>query len=513
MIEKFGMLALMTILLVGIWLKYKFTYWQRRGLKVPPFSFYWKHMKAGLMLENAFADRDFNIYQEMKKMGVKHGGIYFVLTPFYVPMDLELIKKMLQNDFNHFVDRGMYMNENDPLSTHLFNLPGNKWKLLRKKLSPTFTPGKMKMMFERLIECTGGMQKVMDKQIGNPVEIKEILSRFTTDIIVSCAFGLNCNSLENPDNEFRTRGRTLFLGKSFLFNLKWGLSFAIPSIYKFFNTKIISEKVTEFFSGVVKDTVTYREKNNISRNDFLQLLIELKNRGQLLDDEKLVTEEISKEENKITLDEIIAQAFLFFDAGLETSATTGTYCLYELSLHEDMQNKVRKEINSVLQRYDGSLTYEALGEMVYLDQVVTETLRKYPPLPSLPRICTKDYKVPGTDLIIKKGIRVVIPVFGIHRDPDYYPDPEKFDPERFSEGNKNDVTYMPFGYGPRYCIGMRFGLLQTKVGLVALLKNYEFKVHPKTKEPLEFDPRIVNMSVKGELWLEHKKCNNSDIVF
>jgi cytochrome P450 family 6 len=83
-------------------------------------------------------------------------------------------------------------------------------------------------------------------------------------------------------------------------------------------------------------------------------------------------------------------------------------------------------------------------------------LRKYPPVPELNRICTKDYKVPGSNIVIKKDTKVWIPVLGLHRDPEFYPDPEKFDPERFSDDNKNQhrpYTFIPFGEGPRVCIG------------------------------------------------------------
>lgn len=87
---------------------------------------------------------------------------------------------------------------------------------------------------------------------------------------------------------------------------------------------------------------------------------------------------------------------------------------------------------------------------------LSETLRKYPPLPILNRICTKEYKVPGTDTVLEKGVRVMIPVMGIQRDPEYYPDPETFDPDRFSEENRKNIkpfTFIPFGDGPRVCIG------------------------------------------------------------
>jgi cytochrome P450 family 6 len=99
--------------------------------------------------------------------------------------------------------------------------------------------------------------------------------------------------------------------------------------------------------------------------------------------------------------------------------------------------------------------FDDLISLMMIDLYI-ETLRKYPPVPGLNRICTKDYKVPGSNIMIKKDTKVWIPVLGLQRDPEFYPDPEKFDPERFSEENKNErhpYTFIPFGEGPRVCIG------------------------------------------------------------
>nr|CAD7420880.1 unnamed protein product [Timema poppensis] len=126
-----------------------------------------------------------------------------------------------------------------------------------------------------------------------------------------------------------------------------------------------------------------------------------------------------------------------------------------------------------------------------MDAVVDETLRKYPPVGSLARFCTKDYKIPGTNINIDKETSVIIPVYAIHHDPRYYPEPEKFDPEWFSDENikiRPKFTYLPFVEGPRICIGLRFGLMQVKVGLTALLSKYKFSVNEKTSTPVTFNP-------------------------
>ncbi|KAK9884819.1 hypothetical protein WA026_009046 [Henosepilachna vigintioctopunctata] len=510
LLSTIGILVLTCVILTLLWMKKRSNYWKNKGVSTVSHSIIWGNMKDAIFQSNSLCERVVYYYQTFKSRGLKYGGIYFMWDPMFVPLDLGIIKSIMQTDFQHFVDRGIYYDEkNDPLSAHLFSLAGKKWKLLRHKLSPTFTSGKMKMMFDTLVDCTGGLYKVLDKDLDNAVDIKDVLGRFTTDIIGNCAFGIDCNSLENPDSEFRAKGKRLF-HRTLWENMSAFSTFMLPQISKIFKRKITPQEVNDFFLGVVRDNVAYREKNNIFRKDFMHLLIQLKNRGKLVDDEKLSVENISEEENKITLLEIAAQAFIFFEAGFETSSTTMTFCLYELAKQKNIQEKLRGEIKKVFAKHNNQLTYEAVMDMPYLEQTINETLRKYPPLVSLSRICTKEYQVPGTDLVLEEGVRVMIPVYGIHHDPDYYPDPEKFDPDRFSEENKQNIppfAFIPFGEGPRICIGARFGKMQTKVGLIALLLNYEFTVNEKTQEPLQYDPQSFTLSTKGDIWLNIKKVS------
>lgn len=158
---------------------------------------------------------------------------------------------------------------------------------------------------------------------------------------------------------------------------------------------------------------------------------------------------------------------------------------------------------------------------------ILESLRKYPPIPINSRECTKDYKVPNTDLILPKGLVVFISVQGVHYDPEYYPDPEKFDPTRFSPENMGKLpqfAFMPFGGGPRVClgeyssnnrsvllifyiVGQRFALIQTKVGLIALVRNFKFRINPKTELPVKLDPLKFFTGTVGGLWLDVEKIN------
>lgn len=132
-------------------------------------------------------------------------------------------------------------------------------------------------------------------------------------------------------------------------------------------------------------------------------------------------------------------------------------------------------------------------------------MRKYPAVDNLIRTAGKDYPVAGTNYIIEKGSFVFIPVYGIHHDPEIYPEPDKFDPERFNEENvqsRPNYTFLPFGEGPRACIGIRFGMMQTRVGIVTLLNNFRFSSTDQTPDKIEFLPSSPIVTAKGGVILK-----------
>ncbi|KAF7281449.1 hypothetical protein GWI33_004774 [Rhynchophorus ferrugineus] len=488
------MLLYVVLVLVAflVYVKFKQSYWKRRGLHQLEPEFFFGNAKKELLGKRSIFLLFRDIYEKAKVLKQDHVGIYFFLEPIYIPTNLTIIKQILIKDFQHFWGHGGFSHPNERLSMNLFNLEGDPWRHLRTKLTPTFTSGKMKMMFDTLVSKTDGLEKLIDGYITRkePVDIKEAAARFTTDIIASCAFGIETDAMENDRNDFRTYGRKVFKPTTF----KLFLSNTVPaSVLGPLGFKLFPRDVDAFFSETVLDTMQYREKYNIIRKDFMHLLLQLKN-----GDNK------SADTQSLTNNELIAQCFVFFLAGFETSSTTITFALLELSSNQEIQDKLRKEINEVLDRHDGKITYDAMMEMKYLDMVVNESLRKYPPVAILPRVCSKNYEVPGTKVTIEKGTKVQVPVWGIHMDPEYYPEPEKFNPEHFTpenKANRPEMAFLPFGEGPRMCIGLRFGVMQTKIGLISLLKNFKFTVNSKTHTPIQIEKVSFVLSVEGDVWL------------
>lgn len=518
------LLAVVLALAISFYLNI-YTYWSRRGVpRESPLPLV-GNMK-GIGSKYHFRDVNQRIYDQFKGK-VPFAGMHVFFKKTAMILDLDLVKQVLIKDFHYFQDRGVFNNtKDDPLTGHLFALEGDEWKSMRKMLSPVFTSGKIKHMSEIIVAVSHHLVDAVEKELktasleDGEVEIKDICARYTTDVIGSCAFGLECFSLKDPNSEFRNKGRMIF-EKPRHHQLIQAFIFTNAKLARKLRMKVLPDEVTEFFIATVKNTVDYRLKNNVKRNDFVDQLIELRAEDQ----EAAKKGKGIELSHGLTLEQMAAQAFVFFIAGFETSSSTMSFCLYELALQQDIQDRVREEINSVLGKVEGGeITYDALGEMTYLEQVIAgkqkneksiksvsnffyppETLRKHPILPHLVREINRNYQVPNTEFVIEKGNNILIPVHNIHHDPEIYPQPEKFDPSRFNRdevSSRHPMAYLPFGDGPRNCIGLRFGKIQSKIGLVALLRNFKFSPSKQTEIPLILSNKTFTLSTKNGIHLK-----------
>lgn len=370
---KLNALALLIgiLTLLYLYLKRTYSYWDRKGFKsLPDVNLLFGNFKATFMQKESVGLFFRRVYQSTNEPFL---GVYGVLRPILFVRDPELIRTILIKDFAHFSDRGVHSNNNyDPLTEHLFTMTGQKWRNLRGKLSPTFTSGKLKAMFSTFVNCGSTLQNYLENLIENDelLDVREIAARHSTNVIASVAFGIDVDTISNPNHEFRENGRKIF--ESTLLNgIRFFLKFIAPKLLVILRLKAVPMEVEKFIKKIVKENLEYREKNNVSRKDFFQLLIQLRNNGAVqLDDEWNTLIKADEKQKTMTLNEIAAQAFVFFSAGFETSSTTLSYCLYELAKNPEIQKRVHSEIDRVLKQHNGQLTYEAVTDMIYLEKCI-----------------------------------------------------------------------------------------------------------------------------------------------
>ncbi|XP_014207932.1 cytochrome P450 6A1-like [Copidosoma floridanum] len=481
-------LMLLSAVLVAIYVYLKFcvyNYWKKYNVphdnpSIPlgnvPVSYFFGRVHLAKIIKNSY----------VKFCRYPFHGMYFLHKPVLMINDPDLIQTILIKEFHKFADRGWFTDKRvDPMSANLFFQPYAKWRRLRTKFSPSFSPVKLRQIYPLLEEVSDSMIKACDDLLKKTdvVDVKDLFVRYTVDVISSTVYGFNCNSFENPDNQFRRYGiKALDFGRiSMLF------IFFIPEVLQSIILPAFGVNIREFFNKIFIESVTHRRKEKIERKDFMSLLMQLMDKGHIEDnDSSLSSDDKIEDVDPLSMEEAAAQAFVFFLGGFETPSAVSTNCLLELAMHPEVQQKLQQEIDTVLEKNPSGLTYDCISEMQYLDMVFNETLRKHPPGAFLNRICLEDFQIPGSDFTIPKGMRLLISLSGLHNDPEHYPNPSRFDPERFTKENvdsRSTCMHIGFGDGPRNCIAKSLGMLKSKQALVALLRNYTFRVCDKTNLP------------------------------
>lgn len=402
-------------------------------------------------------------------------GIFDFRVPQFMIRDPDVIKKIAVKDFDHFEDHRSFTDPTDKLwGNSLFFMQGQKWRDMRATLSPAFTGSKMRQMFELVSDCAINVVNhfSMKATAGEviDIEMKEFFSRYTTDTIASCAFGLKVNSFSNLENEFYVSGKKIMNFTGFAMMLRIFLLNKMPWFARLFKLQLSEMPTSKLLKSMILDAMNMRKSQNIYRPDMINIMMQvreggLKHQNKAKDERDgfATVEESDVGKASVTRkwndDEIVAQCFLFFVAGFDTTSTMLTLASYELIANPDIQQKLYEEILETNEEIDGKpITYDVLQKMKYMDQIICETLRKWPPAAQTDRLCVKDYVYDDGSykFNVEKNISMLIPILGLQRDERYFPNPLRFDPERFNDQNRGSIipgTYIPFGVGPRNCIG------------------------------------------------------------
>ncbi|CAH1399863.1 unnamed protein product [Nezara viridula] len=454
-------------------------YWKRKNVFSVPTEFLFGNVRLLLQQKITMYGMYRNFYQKYKEHKII--GFYSFYHPALLVTDPEIIKRILVTDFNSFSNSGSDMNKTlDPIfglnPFLLKSIP--EWKESRSVQAAHQTQVKLRELVPGFIKVADFMFDFIKNQKNQTIKVLDLATRIMVDFSVLSAFGLEPKSFTDPDFGFLKHA----CSEKVFASSRWNTIGSIfhPLLIRIFSLRFVTKEAEDFFLHISKTNLEHRLSAKITRNDLFDTIMksQKKNEGQ-------------NNKEKIQAEMVIAAncATFYMDATI-TSSSVLCFILLELASHQDIQEKLREEILSVGKKPE-DFDFEKINTMTYLQMVFDECMRLHPPVPSLSRTCTKDIVI--NDIKISKGTKVFISALALHQDPVYYPEPMKFDPERFSEVNKSSrvkYTYLPFGEGPRICVGFKYGTLVVKTATIFILLKYRILASNNAKgslhDPFEF---------------------------
>ncbi|KAK9508526.1 hypothetical protein O3M35_006066 [Rhynocoris fuscipes] len=494
-----SLLLIVSSLVTTVYLMWrrKVSYWKVRGVPSATPELPYGNIKDLLFMRKTLGQHYDQIYWQFKNE--PFCGIYQLWKPALLIRDPEMLKTVFVKEFSSFHDNHYFVNpEVEPiLGLNPFNTKGDNWWKARKILTPSVTPVKIKTMIPQMYDVCKEMIQYLQNTDEEYIEAHDMMGKYSTDIVGSCAYGIQSNSFKDANSVLRQVSKSMFDG-TYRGNIALLCALYAPKLGNIFRYKILTDEASEYFVGFVRATYKYRVENKVQRNDYLQSLINANE------------EAIAQNQMPIYNDvELAAHCMTFFLDGFETTAILLSFIAYELSLNEDVQNTLRdaiKEKGEKLEDFD----FDTVHDIEYLHMLVMEGLRKHPPGTTMARTCTKStlLKSGEKEVEVEEGVPVVLPMYSIHNDPQYFPNPDRFDPLRFTEENKNKrpmFAHFPFGGGPRTCPGQKFALTMIKLGIISLVLN--FKILPKeynSRGKVIYDPMntFFHTALNG-LWMKY----------
>ncbi|CAL1279535.1 unnamed protein product [Larinioides sclopetarius] len=382
-----------------------------------------------------------------------------------------ILKKTFMYDFlNYWFKEG------------LITSSGSKWHMRRKLLTPAFHFRILSDFQPVLDEQSRVLVKVLEENEGEEMDIVHPVTLCTLDIICETAMGIKVEAqrkntkyveaLKHLTGSTFERMQSPWYWNDFLFKISpFGRKyFKNVDIVHGFTRQVISEKKEELMkkksAEAPVDTGNEIEGTKRKKMALMDLLL----------DEHFKNSSISEEEIREEVD-----TFTF--EGHDTTSSGISWCLWMIGLHPWVQDKIQEELDSIFGEDNRDATMEDLKDMKYLECVIKESLRLYPPVPAIGRMLRNDLQI--GEYVLPKGSVCLILTYLLHRDPEFFPNPEKFDPDRFTPENsvgRHPFAYVPFSAGPRNCIGQRFALMEEKTIISSILRKYKIRsLDPRDK--------------------------------
>ncbi|XP_066257508.1 cytochrome P450 4g15-like isoform X1 [Euwallacea similis] len=406
---------------------------------------------------------------------------------------------------------------------------GQKWRAHRKLIAPTFHLNVLKSFIDLFNKNSKETVEKLRKEVGKEIDCHDYMSEATVEILLETAMGVSKKTQDQSGFDYamavmklcdilHIRQTKIWLYPDFIFNLTKISKYqkSLINVIHSLTRKVIQSKKAYFQEGIRGSTAEVPEelkvqnyenasssktttlegtsygqsvglKDDLDQDEdvgekkrmaFLDLLIEASQNGVVINDEEI----------KEQVDTIMFE-------GHDTTAAGSSFFLCQMAAHPDIQDKVMQELNEIFQGSDRPTTFADTLEMKYLERCLLETLRLFPPVPIIARQLQQEVKLGNgliylriinsitffhvasdSNLILPAGATIIVAQFGVHRLPQYYPEPNKFNPDNFlpeRAAARHYYSFIPFSAGPRSCVGRKYAMLKLKILLSTILRNYK----------------------------------------
>jgi len=370
----------------------------------------------------------------------------------------------------------------------LIRLDGEPWKQQRAALNPSFAHAHLKNVVGIFNQDAQKLVNAWAEKISTngTIDVQDWMTRFTLDIIGHAGFGYDFQALSDGKSKIHEQYLICvnFLMNPIRFMIPFINSIPIPYVQR----AVAAQKAVK---SLMRDIIEKkRASKDASRCDILDAMLHTQENNVDIDDEEdLDTYKHKKEIVHMNDKQLSDNLFVFFLAGHETSSTALTWVFYELAKNQDVQTKAREEVFKILGK-NKTPNWDDLNKLDYIHMILKEILRLWAPSIGIVKTTKNPTKILGYNIPV--GTFTLLSIFNVHRNPDVWPNPNKFDPERFTQDNsqnRHPYAWIPFSAGPKSCIGNKFALLEMKVLLASVLQKFKFTIDPNYK--VEFDKSIT----------------------
>ncbi|XP_042501196.1 cytochrome P450 CYP72A219-like [Macadamia integrifolia] len=456
---------------------------KEQGIKVTPYNLLLGNLKEIQMQFQEAQSKPMNLshdilphvvpfhLQTIQKLG-KNSAFWFGTSPRLYIMDPNLIRDIMSNKFGHFGKNRIF-----PLAQFfiggLVTYEGEKWAKHRRIINPAFHLEKLKQMLSAFYTSSSEMVNKWEKLVASEgsceLDVWPELQNLTGDVISRTAFG---SSYEEGRWIFKLQDEQ---AKLFIQSFQNPLIF-MPG-YSWLPTKgnkrmkEIDKEVRDLLMGIINKRQKAMKVGKANNDDLLGLLLE-SNHSE-------IQENKNKKNAGMTIEDVIQECKLFYFAGQETTSVLLVWTMVVLSMHLEWQVRAREEVLQVFGK--NKPNFDGLSHLKIVTMILYEVLRLYPPALDIDRCTYKNIKL--GEISLPPGVQLMLPIALLHHDHEVWgEDADEFKPERFAEGiskaTKNQVSFFPFGWGPRICIGQNFAITEAKLVLAMILQRFAFDLSP-----------------------------------